>query len=181
MNQIIKPFPNDINKDVFGAWLSGFVAGEGSFNLSMINNSCKASFTIALRADDIDALYLIQSYWQCGGVYNIHRKKEESRNRKQEVNFTVHRSVHLQEILVSHFDKFPLFAKKRLDFEVWKLGVELIYAVNNRKRYNSNISGQWGATYKWLASEKDIFKIYHDGIREIRKPNLEEVSMRDTL
>ncbi len=164
------PFPETIDRNIFGAWLSGFVAGEGTFILSMRKKAPRASFAIVLRCDDAEILHLIQSYWQCGSIYTIRRKKN-AHLHKPEVKIEVFRHDQLENVLIPHFERFPLFAKKRRDFEIWKEGVRMVNIVNRRKRHKTGVSGRWGRSQKWLANEIEQFRFVHDEIRRIRKVN----------
>ena len=166
--QNIAEFPSHIDRNVFGAWLSGFVAGEGTFVLSMRRSTPRASFAIVLRSDDAEILHTIQSYWQCGRIYTIRRKKN-AHLHKQEVKIEVYSTADMLTILVPHFDRFPLFAKKRRDFEIWKQGVAFIHSVSKRKRHRSGGHGQWGRSKKWLTTEKEHFLGLHDELRRVRK------------
>lgn len=60
--QTIAPFPTTIDRDVFGAWLSGFTDGEGCFHLSLVKGKetggLKAEFILQLRVDDADVHFL---------------------------------------------------------------------------------------------------------------------------
>lgn len=175
--QAITSFPMTIDRNVFGAWLSGFVAGEGSFSLTMRRDCPRAAFNMQLRSDDAAVLHLIQSYWMCGGVYLINRK-DDGRIRNQAVSLTVYKHEHLETILIPHFEMFPLFAKKARDFDWWKKGVRLVCLINKRKRHKCGTSGQWGRSRKWLPEEIEEFKLYHDEIRDVRSRDVKKADLR---
>jgi hypothetical protein len=121
---IIPPFPDSIDRVFFGSWMSGFVAGEGTFALNTVTHRVsghkygRASFSICIREDDEAVLRLIRSYWQCGTMHQMRRFKY-SRSRPAWV-FCVTRSNHLRDIVAPHFERYPLVAKKARDFEIWK-------------------------------------------------------------
>ena len=127
-------FPSNIDRGYFGSWLSGFVDGEGCFRLSVScgYNRFRActSFQINLRADDVEALFLIQSYWQCG--YVTHKKK--GKLGEDTCFFHVDRKQDLVETVIPHFEKYPLLAKKKNDFSIWCQGVNLCVGVMKRPR-----------------------------------------------
>ncbi len=126
----ITPFPSHIDRNYFGAWLSGFTDGEGCFRL-YLNGKTKtpaAKFAISLRRDDIVTLSLIQSYLSCGAV-DLRNPHPPS---KPQAVFRIDKISDLATVLVPHFEKFPLFAKKDGDFLLWKRAVNLIYVVNQR-------------------------------------------------
>ena len=142
---IIAPFPEHIDRRDFGNWLSGFADGEGCFLLGTHQRkrtgrssevACTklgARFSIRLRADDVDALKLIQSYFGCG-VITCH---DRSTAGHPQCTFTMHTYRDLAQLVISHFVSHPLFAKKRHDFTVWKEGVELAFAVSKRQKTNA--------------------------------------------
>lgn len=134
------PFPDHINRDMFGQWLSGFTDGEGCFRLFYYFFKGKhgtrqipaAMFSIRLRADDHDALALIQSYFQCGGLQYNNKSYEDYPKRKPQWTFVIYRTQQLANVVVPHFDRYPLFAKKARDFAIFKEGVTLKLAVHGR-------------------------------------------------
>ena len=120
--------------DSFGHWLSGLTDGEGCFSLRWagdITDGPCAEFAINLRADDVDILYIIQSYLGCGNIGNL----KQTRGSNPCVSYRVRKAGDLAEIIVPHFEKFPLRAKKRHDFEIWKEGVNLIWSVVKLPKY----------------------------------------------
>jgi LAGLIDADG DNA endonuclease family protein len=162
-SQSIKPFPADIDLAYFGAWLSGFTDGEGCFNLYFTShNTPGAAFTIALRQDDDAVLRLIQSFWGCGRLYLNSRITVGKRV------FTAQYSVNvvpdLARILVPHFQRFPLFAKKSRDYLIWKEGIALICS---RERRGKDKNGQFGK--RWTDEEKSQFAILYHSLKTQRE------------
>ena len=149
----IPPFPPDIDRDAFGHWLSGFVDGEGCFMLKIHRTRGKnktyemfsARFEMLLRSDDRPILELIHSFWGVGGVTD----KKRLGTAKPATRYYASSTPELAAVLVPHFLQYPLRAKKRRDFEVWRQGVELLHSVWLRP------SG--GSTAKWLGSERAEF------------------------
>jgi hypothetical protein len=134
-NNCIGDFPDDIDRSHFGSWLSGFTDGEGHFALSILTDkrypklrTPDAHFKIKLRSDDKSVLFLIQSYLRCGVI--SHNKKRGG--SEPQIIFCVSRFKHLVDIVIPHFDSFPLLAKKRTDFKIWKEAVNLIHSVSMR-------------------------------------------------
>lgn len=159
---MIEPFPSDIDRTTFGAWLSGFVDGEGCFYLALAKGrycrTPKAEMAIQLRVDDAPVLRLIQSFWQCGRLNNVVHLRG--------VRLTVSKIKDLSRIVVPHFDRFPLFAKKRKDFVIWKKAVEMLDQINDRPYYGGD--GNGGLT-KCSDEERLLFASLKYELEEGRK------------
>lgn len=161
-------FPADIDRDAFGNWLSGFTAGEGTFALNWKQYrdpiraarclpSPNCTFAISLRNDDRHILEVIRSYWRAGTV-----KEYQYGVSKPFALFQVQERKALVSIVIPHFERYPLFAKKARDFAIWRRGVELTVAVGRRPCFKR--SDHRFAT-KWTEAERAEF----DGLRSILK------------
>ncbi len=154
-------FPADEDRHEFGTWLSGFTDGEGCFHLGWIVSkrfrpNPNATFVIALRRDDEPILATIQSFWQCGRLYRSHRTM---RGKKNFVSiYSVQRIDELARVIVPHFERFRLRAKKRLDYLIWKEAVNLII---HRDRS--------GLRRYWKDDEYVRFTSLHDALKEQRQ------------
>jgi hypothetical protein len=173
----IEPFPENINRDVFGSWLSGFTDGEGHFGVSKSrtgkNTYFKAVFTICVRADDIEVIRLIQKFWQCGDVVK-HDSSTEERPSNPQVSFFSRRIDDLACIISPHFERYPLFAKKRRDFILWKRAVDLYYKVKSRfvKRVTKRDkdTGQIiRVNTNWTEQEKEVLEDIYVSLKKQRK------------
>lgn len=106
----------------FGNWLAGFIDGEGCFFIA--NDSSRGvyrpRFSIALRVDDEP---IIQEIKTRTGIGTIHRYTASSTNRLC-IRWMLQAQKDCEE-LVKILEEHPLRAKKRSDFETWKLCVEL--------------------------------------------------------
>lgn len=164
------PFPDNIDRDDFGHWLSGFVDGEGSFVLTDKRStvrkdpSCnlRAIFQINMRADEEEIITTIKSYFQCGTI----SFKPAKGNANPMIEFRVDATGDLKNIVVAHFDRYPLRAKKRRDFAIWRKAVALLYEIKKRKVQSKG--GRSGTCSKWKQPEIAAFLSLHDAIREQR-------------
>lgn len=136
-----------------GSWISGFVDGEGSF-VGRIQKNSKTSgsktkerktdrryswgtadktfvveFSITLRADDIDVLHKINNYF--GGVAYVkesNRSKPTTSNQvTKNAHFSIKKKGDLHDLVIPHFEEYPLQSKKANDFEIWKEIVEILH------------------------------------------------------
>ncbi len=168
---IIPPFPDHINRDVFGQWISGFSDGESCFALGRTAHrdrgkiwTPRAMFVISLRADDIDVLRLIQSYFNFG-LINMFPPFGKS---KPKARYCINRIGKLDELIIPRFEKYPLFAKKRTDFEIWRDGVRFVTGLRkNGQRGVGRRHGGGKGTW-WTTSEKATFDNYIKLLRDNR-------------
>lgn len=113
-------------------FLTGFSDGESNFTVKMvISKSMKIGwvvqpvFQICLHKKDLDLLKKIKETWGVGEIYH----KEESSN------YMVQSSKGLN-VIIDHFEKYPLLTKKREDFILFTQIVTLI-----NKKEHLTISG----------------------------------------
>jgi hypothetical protein len=57
-----------LNKTQFEQWLSGFIDGEGNFQVFFDRHYIRVLFRIVLHVDDIQTLYKIQNFLGIGNV-----------------------------------------------------------------------------------------------------------------
>lgn len=98
-------------------FVTGFTDAEGSFMVSFTKSSesrhgfrIRAIFQIQLHKKDLELLKTIQAFFQ--GIGYISSSKEF-------VSFRA-RSLDDLQVIIAHFDKFPLKTKKQADFELFK-------------------------------------------------------------
>ena len=134
-----------------GEYIAGFVDGEGCFALHFRRDvrherknkpsyfSWKIQFSIVLRKDDINILTRIKEALECGNISIA--KRGFARYQVTDVN-------DLGTKIVPFFEKNRLQAKKRLDFQLWKEAVMIIFKtkrkeINARPGTHGFIKTQW--------------------------------------
>lgn len=151
--------------DAFGYWFAGFTDGEGCFAIGKDKrkSSCakyNCQFSITLRDDDKAILELIRDTLGFGRICDI-------------PNYSCNPNVHVQARLdvcaisqcaklVKIFLKYPLLAKKRNDFEIWRQAVTEI-----RKPFNCR--------------DANLLEYYYRQIREVRKYEKQNGFVRPTI
>ena len=170
-HSIIEPFPAHIDRRDFGNWLSGFVDGEATFGLSIVRRENRFAhlsfFRITLRDDDAESLKLIQSYWRCGAIYF---RKRPTSGSKPIVTYVVCTTPDLKNIVMPHFERFPLRAKKRNDFVIWRQGVELMAAIHARRIRAGRVGARFtGCVSKWSDAERQEFASLSDDLKARRR------------
>ena len=116
--------PMFVNKFIINPWFfTGFADAEGSFSILIQPNSkyktnwrIKAIFAIALHKKDTGLLENIQSSL---GVGKLHKHGENS------VQYRVE-SINDLQIIIDHFDKYPLVSAKLADYILFKKAFYII-------------------------------------------------------
>lgn len=152
--------------DGFGWWLSGLTDGEGCFFLQVYRcrgrEAYRACFQISLRADDRRALELIHEHFRVGSILRTSARK----NSRPVLRFVVTAWKDLATVIVPHYQRYPLIAKKRKDFEIWKTAVLLGNRVSARK--TQSLGGRRGGLPKWLNSERKSFVLLNRMLKRQR-------------
>lgn len=115
-----EPWINDLARDGFGHWLAGFVDGEGCFCLhGKGKTSIQPFFRLKLRDDDAAIIVMMKNRTGLGRLHRWIKHKS-----KPQIEWIVHKKLECQA-LAALLTKFPLRAKKKRDFEIWKQAVIL--------------------------------------------------------
>lgn len=104
-------------------WVTGFSDAESSFSIRIVNNKARKVgwrilpiFSIEIHKRDILLLKQIQTFFGVGNIYK-HRSN---------MTYTVQSFYDLSEIIIPHFNKYPLLTQKRSDFLLFKFAVHLL-------------------------------------------------------
>ncbi len=118
----------------FKSWLSGFIDGEGCFALTTqtVGRGFAIQFVLRVRADELP---VIKKIHQClGGNYYIQSgyPNADYPNANPQINYTLSGAKNCLR-LIRHLEKYPLQAKKKQDFEIWREAVYLIVSKEHLK------------------------------------------------
>jgi LAGLIDADG DNA endonuclease family protein len=122
-NRKIREIPTPDISDEFGNWFAGFTDGEGCFYISKFSGYgglIQAGFKISVRKDDEEIVREIHRLLGFGTVGYSQTRTTAA------VGFRVAASAHCMA-LVNLFTRYPLRAKKRRDFEIWRKLVQICY------------------------------------------------------
>ncbi len=111
-------------------YIVGFTDGEGCFSISIFKNSTTKlgyqvfpEFVLTQGAKSVNLLEEIQSYFDCGQIYENRR----SDNHRENLHRYCVRSIRdIQEKIIPFFVSYSLKTNKRFDFETFCLGVDMI-------------------------------------------------------
>uniref|UniRef100_UPI0022FD92F1 hypothetical protein n=1 Tax=Drechslerella dactyloides TaxID=74499 RepID=UPI0022FD92F1 len=131
-SSVVKPDSN--NKLILKPWyITGLIDAEGSFIISIIKNPrCKTGwevqtmFSISLHKKDYTILELIKSYFEGRGSIN--------KERQDSLHYRVKALLDLTNVIIPHFEKYPLITQKRADFELFK---QIVFMLNNKEHLTS--------------------------------------------
>ena len=114
----------------FGHWLAGFIDGEGCFVVSPNNQGYYyARFHIKVRDDDAD---IILEAHERLGLGQIYYRQHEGTTSNPAIVWAIQRQSECREF-AAFLDRFPLRAKKKKDFAIWKEALDELQQ-NSRDR-----------------------------------------------
>ena len=109
------------------SYISGYVDGEGCFNVSFSKRDkmntgweVKASFSVSQNEDRSQVLRMMQQYFGCCTLRRDYHDKTLKLETRQILNLT--------EKIIPHFQKYPLLSDKKKDFELFVQVCNLIAA-----------------------------------------------------
>lgn len=147
------------------SYISGYVDGEGSFLISFSPREniksgleVRPSFSVSQRKDRSEVLSLLQKYFGCGSI----RLSRRDNTQKYEV-----RSLkEINEVIIPHFQKYPLLSGKIKDFEIFSQVCEKMERESHKTRVGleniidlackMNINGSRRYDKKYLLSKLKI-------------------------
>lgn len=116
-------------------WITGFVDAEGCFTIKFNKSkSCKtgwfvqAIFQIKLHVRDENLLFKIKSFFNEAGTIRI-----DSKDNK--VSYRVYKIDDINNIIIPHFENYPLITNKQSDFILWK---DIVKLINKDKHKDKN-------------------------------------------
>jgi len=113
-------------------FITGLADGEATFAIKIIKRSTNRTgwylqpiFRIELHDREISLLKRVHSFFGVGNFRdNISHKNNN--NKSLTVTFSVESIKDLTNVIIPHFNKYPLLTKKRADFELFKQIVEMM-------------------------------------------------------
>ena len=128
--------PADMDRNQFSLWLSGFIDGEGNFQVFLDRHYLRAIFRIRLHIDDIAILYKIKEFLGVGNV-SVHGSN---------CLFSITNIRDMQIVLLPLLDNYNLFTTKWLDYLDFKLVVNFLSSTNTTRVSNTKL--EWAVSIK---------------------------------
>jgi hypothetical protein len=110
-------------------YIVGFVDGEDCFSVSLNKNGdrlpeVRLIFEIELREDDEPILHEIQKLLDCGNIYRLDYERYAKWPPHVKLKVSNFKDISIK--IIPFFQRYPLQAKKRLQFETFCQTAELI-------------------------------------------------------
>lgn len=173
-NQVRYSFNNKNTFYLNPDYITGFVDGEGCFSISIFKDSrrltgwqVKPIFSISLHNKDINLLQAIQRTFNVGKIY---------KHGIDSVQYRVS-SLNDLQVIIDHFDKYPLITQKQADYILFKQAINLVY--NKEHLSSTGLLKLVGikSTLNWGLSEK--FKESFPTLEPITRPNVYNANIRN--
>lgn len=116
------------------AWFSGFVDGEGYFQLMGQKMRYQAWLNLVVREDDASAVEEIFQTLECGSVHPISKKgdRRQGKNSRDRVLWKSRKKDEVVQIIIPLFDLYPLRTKKQYEYLIWCEAALLIHQGANK-------------------------------------------------
>lgn len=172
-----------LSDEAFGWFVTGFADGEGCFALTkqlpsraQRFSSWRAFFNIALRDDDAPGLEAVAARMGCG---RVEYKKPRHGKQNPVVTWGVFKASELAQIIVPHFEKFPLQMKKARDFAIWKQAIPILEARAWRRLHP--VKGLPKSAQALTQAERETLERVDVQLKAIRQYNSDAASVTSIL
>jgi hypothetical protein len=158
-------------------WVTGFADAESSFSLKVSKSSSTRSgwnvipeFQITLHSRDLLLLRKIHSFFGIGIV-----GEREDRNQAY---YSVQSARAIVNVIIPHFDRYPLITQKRADYLLFKQAVNLLIQGQARSSFEGirEILSLKGSMNKGLS---DTLKLHFPDILLFPRPVVGEQGIQD--
>jgi len=110
----------NINEKLDPMWVTGIVDAEGNFSINYNEKTDKFSaiFKVTQKSTSLNMLVALKNFFNCGNIVIDNRETDGYK-------FNVSKLSDLIDIIIPHFDKYPLVGSKHLDFLSFKKAILL--------------------------------------------------------
>lgn len=142
------------DKKLASWWVTGITDAEGCFSIFEQKTSMGIKiilgFKVTQKAHSMGILYDLERYFNCGRIHIDSRKDDAYK-------FNVNKLEDILNIIIPHFDKYPLLTSKRLDYldfkrvalmmkdglHLKKEGQEIIHAIKVNMNNGRSLEERW--------------------------------------
>ena len=153
-------------------WVTGITDGGGKFSITLKSKICYCSFEITQKKVDntLYMLYFIQEYFNCGEIVLDYKQFD---NKYNTYKFIVTNLEDLCNIILPHFDKYPLITSKHLDYLDFKKivlmckeGLNLIN-INREKIFSikNNMNSKRSFDERWYFHDVETQKLNNEWVQ----------------
>lgn len=156
-------------------FVTGLTDAEGNFTLGFYKSNdyrmgyqIQAIFKTTMHRKDYDILHIIQNFFAVGKI---------TKHGDTTLQYTVKSLVDLQ-VIILHFDKYPLLSGKWGDFKLFKDGIKLLEtkAHLNKEGFNKILSIRAGLNLGF----SDELKLSFPDIKAVTKPLVKNTDVMDS-
>ncbi len=117
-----------LNKDWFEQWLVGVTDGDGNFSINYSNDKWGLSYKIAQSRYNLRLLYYIKNQLKVGSITKYNTMGQ----------FFIRDRKHIESIIISIFDKYPLLTSKHFDYIRFKKALSILNndSINKEDKHN---------------------------------------------
>lgn len=102
-------------------YITGFCDGEATFTYNRHGKGFNLYFAIKSNAEERNLIVQVRDFFGVGRLYKVKPRlpKAYSGNTRAAVYYRTSKVSHL-ELIIQHFDKYPLVGKKQAAYQIWK-------------------------------------------------------------
>jgi len=132
--------------DINPWYVTGLVDGEGCFSLALNTENRKRKkgtissytywvtiFRVSLREDDYKIIDKLRAYFNCGSSNTYRSSSHKLKAVPGITAFHVKSRKDLISKIIPHFDKYPLQAKKRATYKIWREAVIILFNADKKR------------------------------------------------
>ncbi len=142
-------------------WIVGIVDGEGSFLVNIFRSpntkfgwQIFPEFNVSQSKKGIDILYALESFFECGHIYEHKMRNKNKRDWDSLFKYCVRSRKELQERIIPFFQKYPPHSKvKRNDYKIF---VRVVKMMSEGKHYNIEGMRQIAEMTKYMTHRKSF-------------------------
>lgn len=153
-------------------FISGLMDAEGSFIISVRQRSklkkdnwiVQASFQMRMNSKDLALLVLVQQFFNGIGSFS-HNTNTNT------VNYTITKLSDFVNIIIPHFNNYPLISAKSIDFKLWAQCIEMMKNKQHLTDSGLNAILSLKSILNWGLNEK--IKAQFPNVKSLDRPTFE--------